>query len=121
MVNGRIAAASGREEGRPSRQINIVLRNQEPPAINNAAADSGNGSVPPKNHGHSGLFQELSRELDALVGLDNIKELVFEIYALLQIAQMRSEAGLASGSQAYHMVFKGNPGTGKTTVARIVA
>lgn len=109
-MNGRVAAASGREEGRPSRQINIVLRNQDPPPMSSAVIDSSSGTALPKNHGHSGLFQELSRELDGLVGLDNIKELVFEIYALLQITQMRSEAGLASGGQAYHMVFKGNPG-----------
>ncbi|WP_150268015.1 AAA family ATPase [Paenibacillus tepidiphilus] len=124
-MNGRVAAASGQEEGRPSRQINVVLRQQEPPVSPAAAVGDGrslnSGGVSPKSHAHGGLFQELSRELDALVGLDNIKELVFEIYALLQVAQMRSEAGLASGSQAYHMVFKGNPGTGKTTVARIVA
>lgn len=106
-MSGRVAAASGREEERPSRQINIVLRSQEPPAITNPSGESR--PVPPKNHGHTSLFQELTQELEGLVGLDNIKELVFEIYALLQIAQMRTEAGLASGGQAYHMVFKGIP------------
>lgn len=98
-MNGHVAAASGRDEGRPSRQINIVLRNQDPAPVASSPADSASGPAPSKNHSHSGLFQELSRELDALVGLDNIKELVFEIYALLQVAQMRSEAGLASGAR----------------------
>ncbi|AHV97731.1 AAA family ATPase [Paenibacillus sp. 7124] len=118
-MNIRSAASSGRDEGRPSRQINIVLRNHDTPAVSGTSAI--NESSASRNSAQIGLFQEIGSELDALVGLDNIKELVFEIYALLQVAQMRTDAGLASGAQAYHMVFKGNPGTGKTTVARIVA
>ncbi|NMO97090.1 AAA family ATPase [Paenibacillus lemnae] len=117
-MNGRTSAAGSRSEARPSRQINIVLRSNE---TSLAAVPERDIPVSPVVPGQQGLYQEIQKELDQLVGLEQIKELIYEIYALLQIARMRSEAGLLSGGHVFHMIFKGNPGTGKTTVARIVA
>ncbi|KKO55533.1 AAA family ATPase [Paenibacillus sp. DMB20] len=119
-MNGRVTTAGNRPDGRPSRQINVVLRSAEPPLISSAAPEREPAPSPNSVPQH-GLFQEIQKELDQLVGLEQIKDLVYEIYALLQIARMRSEAGLLSGGHVFHMIFKGNPGTGKTTVARIVA
>ena len=66
-------------------------------------------------------YAEIQKEMEHMVGMEGVKSLIYEIYALLLISQMRTEAGLAGGAQVYHMIFKGNPGTGKTTIARIVA
>jgi len=117
-------AISGASNGaaRPSRQINVVLRSHD--SVGAAASAQALEAEPlpaVKPLPATDHYAEIQKELEAMVGMENVKALVYEIYALLYISRMRSEAGLSGGAQVYHMIFKGNPGTGKTTIARIIA